>query len=270
MITFAVVGHNEAATLGNMLAQVREMARPGDRVWFVDSASTDSSAALAAELGAEVVRGELGKGRAMAAAVERCETSHICFLDADLRSSTRNIPLALREALERSGADMAVAEFHWVGKGVVSNTIGVWRPIAGDLFPEALGVSPSFPLSGFRLLDLELACGSLPPGYGIEAHLNVVGTLDGRRTVNVDVGELESVPRPHPTLSRDIADALFDLAEAHGRLDRAVRPLWEEWVDEVAAVIETRPPKGSDETEYRERLEAVARRPRPQRSAAAA
>src|SRR4051812_44348578 len=120
MITFAVIGHNEAPTLRYMLDQVAAAVRPGDRVLFVDSASDDGSAELAARLGAEVLRAPLGKGRAMAAAVDRCETSHICFLDADALQTTRNVPLTLRDTLESSGADMVVADFVWRGKGVLA------------------------------------------------------------------------------------------------------------------------------------------------------
>src|SRR2546423_12803422 len=101
-----------------MLDQVAAAVRSGDRVWFVDSASDDDSPELAAQLGAEVLRAPLGKGRAIAAAVEHCETSHICFLDADVLATTRNVPLTLREGLEGSGADLVVAEFASPAQGV--------------------------------------------------------------------------------------------------------------------------------------------------------
>ena len=65
MITFAVIGHNEAPTVANAIGQAAEAAESGDRVWFVDSASTDDSAAIATSLGAEVIAAPLGKGQAM-------------------------------------------------------------------------------------------------------------------------------------------------------------------------------------------------------------
>ncbi len=39
-----------------------------------------------------------GKGRAMTAALERCDSGYICFLDGDLFDWTVNIPAALRAA----------------------------------------------------------------------------------------------------------------------------------------------------------------------------
>jgi glycosyltransferase involved in cell wall biosynthesis len=46
--TFAVVGHNEAATLRYSMAQALAAAAPGEEVWFVDSGSTDDSLDVAA------------------------------------------------------------------------------------------------------------------------------------------------------------------------------------------------------------------------------
>src|SRR5262245_16389662 len=61
--TFAVVGHNEAATLPTALEQALDAAEPDDHVWFVDSASDDGSADVARARGAAVVVAPLGKGR---------------------------------------------------------------------------------------------------------------------------------------------------------------------------------------------------------------
>jgi hypothetical protein len=267
LITFAVIGHNEAPTLRYMLDQVAAAVKPGDRVWFVDSASDDGSPELAARLGAEVLRAPLGKGRAMAAAVERCETSHICFLDADVLETTRNIPLTLREGLERSGADMVVADFVWLGKGVLAVEMTIWRPLAGDLFPEALGTAPQFPLSGFRVLDVELARGPLPSGFGVETHLNVIGALDGRTTATVDIGVFVGVIRPHASMYQEVAMTILDLAEARGRLERAARPAWEAWVNETVAVVaECRSGDGIMAERFADELAALAARPRPPRS----
>src|ERR1700722_18546222 len=73
--TFAVVGRNEAERLAGIVGLALEAAQPGDRVWFVDSASEDDSIAVARGLGVdEVIEGPEGKGRAMDAALDRCES----------------------------------------------------------------------------------------------------------------------------------------------------------------------------------------------------
>ena len=107
MITYAVVGHNEAALLVNALEQAFAARREGEPVWFVDSASTDGSGELARAVGADVVGAPLGKGRAVATAVERCETQYICIIDADgvRRAITRveqlaPAPEACRQSIE--------------------------------------------------------------------------------------------------------------------------------------------------------------------------
>jgi glucosyl-3-phosphoglycerate synthase len=233
LITYAVVGHNEAALLANALEQALAARRSDEPVWFVDSASTDGSAELARSLGAEVVGAPLGKGRAVATAVERCETKYMCVIDADLERTTRNVPATLREALERTGADMVVGEFEWYEKPFRPTTTTIWRPLTGSLFPEAMASVPLVPLSGFRVFDLELARELLPPGFGLEVHLNIVGSLDGRRTVTEDIGVYTGTVR---------------------------RPLWDEWLEPVLTLIGQTTP---EDMERRRMLDEAAARPLP-------
>lgn len=265
-ITFAVVGHNEEALLSNALDQVHEAATPGDPVWFVDSASTDGSAELARRLGARVVAAPLGKGRAVAAAVALCETSHICLIDGDLESTSRNAPATLRAALAETGADMVVAEFTWPAKPFRPVTTSIWRPLAGELFPEAVASVPLLPLSGFRILDVELARGPLPPGYGLEVHLDVVGSLDGRRTETVDIGMYSGPIRRNPGIAGEIATAILDVAECYGRLAVAARPAWDEWLAPVLQLIED---TDADDTVRQALLAEAASRPLPATAVAA-
>jgi glucosyl-3-phosphoglycerate synthase len=260
VITYAVVGHNEAALLANALEQALVARRSGEPVWFVDSASTDDSVELARGMGADVVGAPLGKGSAVAAAVERCETRYICTIDADLVWTTRNVPATLREALELTQADMVVGEFDWPEKPFRPATTTLWNPLTGSLFPEAMASVPLVPLSGFRVFDVELAREPLPPGFGLEVHLNIVGSLDGRRTATVDIGRYAGTVRPNPELPADIARAILDLAEARGRLAPSARPLWDEWLEPVLRLIAVTTP---DDLERRRMLEEAAARPLP-------
>ena len=260
MITFAVVGHNEAALLSNAIEQVHAAGLPGDRVWFVDSASSDGSGELARHLGADVVRAPLGKGSAVAVAVGRCETRHLCLLDADIESTTTNVPQTLRRALDRTGADMVVGEFEWPEKPFRPVTTTIWQSLARALFPEAIETVPRVPLSGFRILDVALARGRLPAGFGLEVHLNIVGSLDGRRTETADIGRYTGPVRPNPELPSDVAQAILDIAEARGRLDPSARPDWERWLEPVLALIaETAP----EDRTRRNLLTQAAARPLP-------
>ena len=261
MVTFAVVGHNEERYLPAALGQAAEAARDGEPVWFVDSASTDGSAETARSLGVEVVEAPLGKGRAMAAAIERCESDHICFVDADLEGSTRNIPLALREALDGTDPDMVVAEFDWPEKRL-SATVAVYMPLVEALFPEAMERVGRVPFSGFRVLRTSLDL-DLPPGYGVETYLNLLAVVDDLRVEVVDVGRYTGAVRAKRDLGDEVAGVILDMAEADGRLDPALRGRWEAWVEPVSEILRTQPESDEPQGDYPERLMAAAGRPLP-------
>lgn len=225
--TFAVVGHDEATTMTGVLTMAFAAARPGkDAVWFVDSGSTDGSAQLAASLGAEVVRAPLGKGRAIAAALERCREGRIVLLDADVRHAERNLALALREAAQgHPDAGMIV------GQPSEPPARGVYHHLSRAFFPEAPRMR--VPLSGFRVLDATLDHGSLPPGYGVEAHLNLRAAVTGGSTETCELGAQRGAQRGRAHMARvaaDVARAVLDLAESHRRLASEQRPRWDAWV----------------------------------------
>jgi glucosyl-3-phosphoglycerate synthase len=261
---FAVVGHDEAATLAGVLEQAFAAAQPSDDVWFVDSASSDDSARIAATLGAKVVKAPLGKGRAIAAAVERSNGSSLCFVDADIEYSKENIPLLLRQAAASTGADMVIGEVDELVRRR-STMIVAW-PLLARLFPEALEIPLRQPLSGFRVLRGGVEVGELPPGYGVETHLNLRFALNRSRVVTCPLGAHRGPLRGYanaPAMAMDVAAAILDLAEFHGRLDPHERPRWDEWVEPAVDLIRGQPPPGADDAEYRRRLTEMAARPLP-------
>jgi glycosyltransferase involved in cell wall biosynthesis len=263
-ITFAVVGHNEREYLARSIGQAAAAVRPGDRLWFVDGASTDGSAELAASLGAEVIDAPLGKGHAIAAALARCETSHICFVDGDIEYSTQNIPMTLRDALLEEPADMIMGDFRWPKRKLNHSIDGVYRPLVGGLFPEALDRFGVIPYSGFRILRADLPWGQLPPGWAIETCLNLICTIRGWPTRVIDIGEYGGPLRRKPELGWEVGRTIFDLAEADGRLDAELRPRWEAWLAGIMEVLVTQPPPGEQPSdEYLARHEAARTRPLP-------
>jgi glucosyl-3-phosphoglycerate synthase len=261
-VTFAVVGRDEEATLARALEQALAAARPGDSVWFVDSASSDGSAALARSLGVEVVAAPAGKGRAVAVALGWLGTEWLCLLDADLQWSERNLAAALRDAALGGDADMVVGELSFPRRSSVGPAL--YRPLVGALFGEVLPLRK--PLSGYRVLRAGLAVGDLPAGYGVEAHLNVAVALSGARTAAVELGGYRGPLRGYrniPVAAADVAAALLDLAVAHGRIRPGARPAWEAWVEEVLAVIRDQPGEGADDAAYLRHLERAGARPLP-------
>jgi glucosyl-3-phosphoglycerate synthase len=262
-ITFAVVGHNEGRRLARPLGDALDAARPGDAVVYVDSASTDDSTGVARSQGVDVVEAPLGKGRALAAALERCSTPLICFVDGDVTDSATNVPLALRRAYEEEPADLLVADFDWPSKGPFHAVTGIYKPLVAALFPEADGRYGRFTLSGFRLLRADLPLGTLPGNFGVETYLNVLFAVRGWRTRVVEVGFVEGPVRSKMELGEQIAEVLLDMAEAEGRLASACRPAWEEWVAGFVEVNRSRPGPGEPAGTYPDRLAGSAARPLP-------
>jgi glycosyltransferase involved in cell wall biosynthesis len=216
-------------------------------VWFVDSGSTDDSVARAAALGADVVRAPRGKGRAIAAALAECTTEYLCFVDGDLEWSERNIPAALRDAACATSADMIVGAFTEARRRLVI-TPHLYLPLTREFFAEALDAGITVPLSGFRALRASFPCGVLPPGYGVETHLNLVVALDGGKIANCELGEFVGPVRGYaniPEVATDVAAAILDLAEVRGRLPRADRPRWDAWVAPVLAELQEALREGS-------------------------
>jgi len=262
-----VVSHDEAPTLHNAFGQVADAAAPGDPVWLLDSGSTDGSPDVARALGAdEVILAPLGKGHAMTVALERCETTHVCFVDGDLFGSTRNIPLTLREGLAEGEPDMVVAEFSWPGKRLWSATAGLYNPLVGALFPEAVGHVGRTDFSGLRILRRDLGV-RLPPGYGVETFLNIHSALRGWDTRVVDIGDYDGVVRENPALARDVAETILDVAVAEGRLDPERRAEWELWAAVVREVLRTASDVDTDDDaavlDYTSRLISAIERPLP-------
>jgi glycosyltransferase involved in cell wall biosynthesis len=263
--TFAVVGRNEAETLHIFLGQALEAAGPGDRVWYIDGESSDDSVERAAAMGAEVIAAPVGKGRAMQHAIELCGSGYICFGDADLMWSENNICSVLKQAAIDTDADMVIGHGQHPVR-VRSVNPGIWVPLAGYFFPHLLDSFSPFPVSGYRVFRADQVHGPLPPGYGIETHLNLLFAYDDRSVVAQDFGEYEGPLRGYrniPLMSLEVADATLDFAEREGLLDPALRPEWDAWVEVVLEVIRTKPGDDGPPDGYAKRLEAAAARPLP-------
>lgn len=268
-MTFAVVGRNEAELLRNALGQALEAADGEDRVWFVDSGSSDGSAEVAAQMGVEVLGAPAGKGRAIAATIERCRGhGQVCFLDGDIEDSEVNIPRALADGLAATGADMVIGEFDWPEKRFWANGFAIYEPLVAALFPEAAGRMGRTALSGFRALDPEKVVGPIPPGWGAEIHLNVSAAAAGLDVAVVELGRYRGPVRDKVGDSAEMAAAILDHAERTARLASSRRPAWEDWVEAVAREIRTWPgltgPGGEERVEeFNARVREVAARPLP-------
>lgn len=277
MFTFAVVGRDESERLATAIGQARAAAHDADEIWFVDSGSVDGSPELAASLGARVVEAPSGKGRAIARALREVTTEYVVLLDADIDRPTPNIPLALRKVVERTGADLVVAEFDEPKMQLRHTTRYVWGPLVARLFPEAHQRFGCTPLSGFRALRAGQDLGRIPPGFAVEAHINLAVAAAGGAVELAEVGAYWGPVRPKTRLGSEVGAAVLDHAERLGRLDSEMRPRWDRWVEAIVLIVVEGPPAAGDaaspsnlaEPGYVARLEAAVSRPLPPARAAA-
>lgn len=242
MITFAVIGHNEAETLVGAVEQALAVAVEGDKVVFVDSASTDASVEVARAAGIEVWEAPIGKGRAMAHAVDRASTDWILFLDADRLDSERNVPEVIASAVRANPSLVMVVgeDVDPYQRVIQSNTVGIYQPLMRALYPGNSDVFGSKPLSGARAVrrDLLLPVEALPSDFGIEAYINCLAAQEDRDRVEVvPVGWFRHPFKYKPFMGREIANGVLSAAERHGIITAADRPAWNAWVERVRVVV---------------------------------
>ena len=241
-IAYAVVGRNVADTVHTAIAQALEAAGPDDSVLFVNSGSTDASAAVAHGLGVPVLDAPVGKGAAVAALLRHHGGGPLCLLDADIEWSSTNFAAALRDAWQEAEAEMLVGSFDWPSRRELRVTVAIHGPMFEALFPGAGDVFGRMPLGGFRALNTDWDLGQLPPGYGLEAHLNAQVLATGGRTKTVELGVYEGpVVRRRADFAYEIGTAILDVAQAHGRLAADLRPAWDAWLAGVAEILEAVP-----------------------------
>lgn len=264
VFTFCVLGHNESPTVLRALAMAQSAASVDDIVVFVDSASDDGSAALAAEAGYQVIAAPIGKGRAVRAALKATATPWVCLLDADIHRADRNIALTLTERARDNDADMIVGDFNEPGvPSILSNTWGIYEPLTSALFPEVVGIYGSKPLSGFRVLRTSLDLPDVPDDFGVEAYLNIAVPLHGKLSAVTPIGEYEGRFLYKPTMGLEIARPILDTATRIGRLSVHRRGEWDDWVTTVVNTVAEYRGRAASRDEYLVQLRQVINRPLP-------
>ncbi len=198
--TFAIVtAYNEADRIGATLATLSD-AFPGARLIVGDDGSSDDTAQIAREAGAQVVRSErvIGKGGAATLAAEaalrearadagRAEgRARAVFLlcDGDLGESAREL-VALCSAVQRGDADIAVAAFaRRVGGG-----FGLALGFARWAIRRRCGLTTSAPISGQRALSQAALADVLPfaHGFGMEVGMTIDAVRAGYRVIEIEL-----------------------------------------------------------------------------------
>ena len=187
-IAIVVTAYNEADRLGETLRAIAE-GFPGARVIVADDASTDATAQVARQGGAEVVTApkRLGKGGVATLAAERArggDTPLLVLVDGDLGDSAGHLP-KLVDAVEAGDGDLAVAVFaKRVGGG-----FGVAVGFAHRAIRNLTGLDLRAPISGQRALAPAVVDAVLPfaPRFGMEIGMTVDAHRAGFRVVEVEL-----------------------------------------------------------------------------------
>jgi len=197
-IFIIVAAYNEADRIGATLDALAS-AFPGARLLLADDGSSDGTARIAAERGAQVVRSErmLGKGEAVTrAAYEALGNARARLLDADavfvlcdgdLGASAGALSV-LADAVGDGRADLAVAVFsRRVGGG-----LGLALGFARWAISRRCGLRTVAPISGQRALSAAALADVLPfaHGFGMEIGMTIDAVRSGHRLLELEL-ELE-------------------------------------------------------------------------------
>jgi len=177
-----VPARNEAARIADTVRALRTIAEISATI-VVDDASSDRTADLAREAGAEVVRLERneGKGAALRAGLSRTTAEVVLFIDGDLGTSAA-VARNLLEPIIAGHADMTIAAPPRGGPSGFGLVEGVAR--AG--IRASTGRSFGRPLSGQRAVRREvLERVNIAPRFGVETALTIDAVRAGFRVVEI-------------------------------------------------------------------------------------
>ena len=187
-----VSAYQEADRLPATLGALGD-AFPGARVLVADDGSTDATAHVALQAGAELVRSPrtIGKGGATTLAAHRVLASAhepdppvFVLCDGDLAGSARVLP-RLAAAVRAGECDLAVATFaRRVGGG-----IGLARSFSRWATRRLGGVELDAPLSGQRAIRGDALPLLVPfaPRFGMETAMNIDAARAGLRIAELEL-----------------------------------------------------------------------------------
>jgi glucosyl-3-phosphoglycerate synthase len=231
-VSVCIPARDEAATIAGVVTPIVDVLCGVHglvaEVVVADDGSVDGTGALAAALGARVVRrtGRPGKGAAMAAAARLATGDVVVFLDADVRNFGSHFVTRLLEPFLLDDAVMLVkGSYRRPGDGGPAEggrvTELLARPLLRRLFPELAFVRQ--PLAGevaVRRTVLEHL--NLEPGYGVEVGmlLDVAARYGPAAIAQADLGERVHRNRPLAQLAGQADEVLAAVLDRVGTADR--------------------------------------------------
>ncbi len=196
-----IPAYDAAGTLPGVLERLRRAA-PMAQAIVVDDGSTDGTAEAAERGGASVVRqkGNLGKGRALAAGIAEARSRGVRFvvtMDADAQHPPESVP-ALLEPLEGDRADVVVGARRRDAGGMPWPRRFTNR-LSSALVSRATGLPVQDSQSGFRAFTRRVAEVVRPTGarYEFETEFLFLAAQAGFRITAVPVSTVYAGARSH-------------------------------------------------------------------------
>jgi len=217
-IAVAIPAFNEDRFICSVVHKARHHA---GRVLVIDDGSTDQTAALAEEAGAEVVRHErnLGKARAVRsafrwAAGEGCAV--LVLLDGDGQHDPSSIPELARPVLEGE-ADMVVGTRF----GAVRSRIPAYRQVGQHALTVVTNLGSGLPVSdsqsGYRAFSRHAIerMRLFQDGFAVESEMQFVAKQQGLQVIEVPVhaAYVERAKRNPFAHGMSIMQAILNLLE---------------------------------------------------------
>lgn len=251
-----IPAHNEAATVGEVVSDAfsaLHVLNTEGEVIVAASGCTDQTAKVAREAGARVVEAPTGKGSAIAAGIQACESGIICLIDGDFRYFGP-VPLAaiLVAPVMHGLADATVADLYWRPVYPHMWLHGFFAPLVGQLFPELLPQVGTTPWSGQRAAVRNLWPDNLPGGFTVDLALLLHWHAKGARMRPVLADDWTNPQRPKTDLLRKEFDMVADYAVECGRVGTHERAALERWFDDLYKLMAAYRP-GVDDPEKFER-----------------
>jgi glycosyltransferase involved in cell wall biosynthesis len=242
-VSVVIPAHNEEATVAEVVREAQRALtslKVAGEVLVSASGCTDRTADIAAAAGAQVLEAPLGKGAAIAQALQVVNGDVVCLVDADVQYFGEPPLVALlTEPILHGIADACVTDLYWRPLYPQLWLHGFFAPITGLLFPELLAKAGSTPWSGQRAAARELWPDNLPSDFTVDLALLFHWNEHAVRLRPVLADDWVNPQRPKPDLMAQELELIISAAIRGKRITPDLADSLRGWYDQVHNLMAT-------------------------------